>query len=478
MGRIFDSNVQVIKYKVLREVARHTWAEREIFSVFNDIANEVVKKDAQPNRCCIYKDRAIVAERIRIALGGNENNPNIVEVIDIACDECPVAGYTVTDLCRGCLAHACETVCNLGAIKFKKGGAAEIDKSKCVECGRCAEACPYAAIYNFKRPCEKACKVNAIHMAEGEEAEIDHEKCVSCGSCVHSCPFGAIADKSFITHVIKLIKQSENNSKFNVHAILAPAFASQFSYTTLGKVVSAIREVGFANVFEVASSADIVAHKEAKELEEKGFLTTSCCPAFVKFTEREFPAMAKHISSNLSPMGELGRLLKERDPECKVVFIGPCTAKKDEIKLDKLKDYIDYVLTFEEIQALIDSKDIDVNSLEETELDTATGYGRAFAKSGGVADAVKEALIEQGSNFPIDALACEGLDSARMALRRASKGLMAQNLIEGMACLGGCVGGAGCMTRADKHKRAIDKHAAQATRKQIKETVENIYLGE
>lgn len=476
--RKFDSNVQVLKYKVLREVARQTWRGKEIFSVFNDIAKEVVKKDEPPNRCCIYKDRAIVAERIRIALGGNPDNPNIIEVIDIACDECPVAGYAVTDLCRGCLAHACGSECKVGAIKFKRDGTAEIDKTKCVECGRCAEACPYSAINNFKRPCERACKIDAINMAEGGEAEIDNERCVSCGACVYQCPFGATVDKSFITHVIGLIKESNNNEKFKVHAILAPAFASQFNYAKLGKVVSAVRQIGFANVFEVASSADIVAHKEAEELERKGFLTTSCCPAFVQYIDNEFPDMEEHVSHNLSPMGELGKLLKEKDPDCKVVFIGPCTAKKAEIKLDKLKNYVDYVLTFEELQALIDSKDIDVDSLEETKLDTATGYGRSFARTGGVAEAVIEALKEQSSDFQVNPIACEGLDDCKKALLRASKGVLKNNLIEGMACVSGCVGGAGCLSHAERHKKTIDKHASAASHTQINEVVENIYLGD
>lgn len=480
--RKFDSNVQVMKYKVLREVARHTWNGEEIFSVFDDIANQIVKKGEPSTSCCIYKDRAKIAERIKIALGGNKNNANIIEVIDLVCDECPEAGHVVTDLCRGCLAHKCAAACKVGAITFEhddnikngKSTRAKIDKSKCVECGKCAEACPYSAINNFKRPCEKACKADAIHMAETGEAEINNDKCTSCGACMTQCPFGATVDKSYITDVIKLIKGSENNTKYKVNAIIAPAFASQFEDVKIGQVVTAIKKLGFDNVYEAAQGADVVAYKEAQELEEKGFLTTSCCPAFVRYVNVNYPEVAPHVSSNLSPMAQIGQIIKEKDPTCVNVFIGPCTAKKAEIQQEKVKPYIDSVLTFEELIALIDSRDIELESLEEDVLDDATGFGRQFARSGGVAEAVCEALKEQGSSFQADPIACEGLDKCKMTLLRASKNVLKNNLIEGMACSGGCIGGAGCLTHSDKYRVVIDEHAKEATHKDIKDVFEEI----
>ncbi len=472
--RKFDSNVQVLKYKVLREVARHSWNGEEIFSVFDDIAQKIVQKGEPSTSCCIYKDRAKVAERIKIALGGNKSNPNIIEVIGLVCDECPEAGHVVTDLCRGCLAHACDASCRLGAISFGDNNKAKIDKSKCVECGKCAEACPYSAINNFKRPCEKACKADAIHMAKTGEAEINYEKCVSCGACVTQCPFGATVDKSYMTSVIKMIKESDNNENYKVNAVIAPAFASQFEYANLGQIVTAVKKLGFAEVYEAAQSADVVAYKEAKELEEKGFLTTSCCPAFVEYTKINFPEVAVHISHNLSPMAEMGKILKEKDPACKVVFIGPCTAKKAEFQLDSVKEYIDSVITFEEMLALIDSKEIDIDSLEETNLDDASPFGRQFARSGGVAEAVVEALKEQKSNFVADPIACEGLDKCRTALLRASKNALKNNIIEGMACVGGCIGGAGCPSHGDGNRVIIDQHASSASHKEITESIEEL----
>ncbi len=471
--RIFDTKVQELKYTVLMELAWQTWRGNDAFSVFNEIANEIVKKDEPPRSCCIYKDRAIVAERIRIALGGNKNNPNVIQVIDISCDECPEAGHVVTDLCRGCVAHRCADACKPGAIKFDDEQRAHIDKSKCVECGRCAAVCPYSAITNFKRPCERACKVDAISMGPDGVAVIDSEKCIACGSCVYQCPFGATLDVSSITDVIKTIMESEDNEKFKVYAVVAPAIASQFTYAKIGQIITAIKKIGFYAVEEAALGADIVAYNEAAELQERDLMTSSCCPAFVKYIKTKFPDLTENISSSLSPMAETGRFIKQHDPDAKVVFIGPCTAKKAEVKDPEVAKYIDYVLTFEELQALIDSKDLEVEELEETALDNASCFGRNFARSGGVTDAVTEAAYERlGEDVKIDPIICDGIDKCKSALLRANKGVLPNNFIEGMVCSGGCIGGAACLTHGDANKRSIEKYGISATIKGIQESVE------
>ncbi|MDY4656004.1 MAG: 4Fe-4S dicluster domain-containing protein [Eubacteriales bacterium] len=468
--RKFDTKVQYLKYKVLREVAREAWADR-LPDTAIDIPKTIVPGKVPTMRCCVYKERAILAERVKIAMGGDTENPNVIEVIDIACDECPMGGYEVTNSCRGCLAHRCEDVCRFGAITFDHNHVAHIDKTKCKECGCCAKVCPYSAIHNYKRPCETACKVKAISMGEEKEACIDNSKCIACGACVYQCPFGAITDKSFILNVIDLIKKSEQNTKFKVFAIVAPSISSQFTYAKLGQVISGLKKLGFYTVIEAALGADMVAQAESKELAEKGFLTSSCCPAFVDYIHKNFPDLKPFVSHNLSPMATIAKYIKEHEAPCKTVFIGPCTAKKAEVRKESVKPYVDEAMTFEELQALFDSKDIDITALPEDVLDNASYFGRIFARCGGLSDAVKEGIKEQNLDFEVKPYSCDGIEACRMALLMKSKGRLDANFIEGMACIGGCIGGAGCLTHGEKNKAEVDKYGMQAYEKTIADAV-------
>ena len=471
--RKFDTKVQPLKYKVLREVARKAWNDTLLEKVL-DIPKEIVPGKTPTMRCCVYKERAILGERVKIAMGGDKENPNIIEVIDIACDECPAAGYEVTDSCRGCLAHRCEDVCKRGAISFDHNHVAHIDKSKCVECGMCAKVCPYFAIVNRKRPCQIACKVKAISINEDNAAAIDNSKCIQCGACVYQCPFGAISDKSYILNVIDLIKKSEDNKKYKVYALVAPSISSQFTYAKLGQVITGLKKLGFYTVIEAALGADMVAHAESKELAEKGFLTSSCCPAFVQYVKSAFPQLLPMVSHNLSPMATIAKYIKETEKDTKVIFIGPCTAKKAEVQLEKVKPYIDAVMTFEELQALFDSKDLDITTFEEDVLDNASYFGRIFARSGGLSDAVKQGLAEQNIDFDLKPVACDGIEECRVALLKKSKNVLDANFIEGMACVGGCIGGAGCLTHGEKNKAQVDEYGKEAMEKTITDAISQL----
>ena len=471
--RKFDTKVQHLKYKVLREVARLAWKDTLLEHVM-DIPKTIVPGNEPTMRCCVYKERAILGERVKIAMGGDKNNPNVIEVIEIACDECPVGGYEVTNACRGCLAHRCEDVCKFGAISFDHQHVAHIDKSKCKECGACAKVCPYTAIVSRKRPCQNACKVKAISMNEQKAATIDNHKCIQCGACVYQCPFGAIMDKSYILNVIDIIKKSENNEKYKVYAMVAPSISSQFTYAKLGQVISGLKELGFFTVVEAALGADMVAQAESRELAEKGLLTSSCCPAFVAYVKSAFPDLLKYVSHNLSPMATLAKYIKDNTPNAKIVFIGPCTAKKAEAQLDEVKPYIDAVMTFEELQALFDSKDIDITTLGEDVLDNASYFGRIFARSGGLSDAVAQGLKEQNLDFDLKAVPCDGIEACRMALLKLNKGILDGNFIEGMACIGGCIGGAGCLTHGEKNKAEVDKYGREAFEKTIGDAVSQL----
>lgn len=470
--RKFDTNVQYLKYKVLREVARCAW-NGNLQTGIMDIPKIIVPGKESTMRCCVYKERAIVQERIKLAMGGDKGNPNVIEVIDIACDECPVSGYDITEACRGCIAHRCESACKMNAISFDHHQKAIIDKSKCVNCGACAKVCPYSAIINRKRPCENACKIGAIHMAATKEAEIDNEKCIACGACVYQCPFGAIIDKSYILDVINILKDSEGNKKYKVYAVIAPSISGQFSYAKLGQIITGIEKLGFYHVVEAALGADIVAYAESKELAEcDGFLTSSCCPAFVSYVEKYFPKLKDHISHNLSPMASIAKYMKEKDPDCKIVFVGPCTAKKAEFQKETVAPYIDSVITFEELQALFDSRDFDITDFEEKSLDNASYFGRIFARSGGLAEAVAEGLKEhEVTDFEYKPISCNGISECKIALLKASRNLLPNNFIEGMACVGGCIGGAGCLTHEEKNKKDIDKYGEEALEKTIKDAI-------
>lgn len=468
--RKFDTKVQHLKYKVLREVARQAWAGTLAENAI-DIPKIIVPGKVPTMRCCVYKERAILAERVKIAMGGDKTNPNVIEVIDIACDECPMGGYEVLSACRGCLAHRCEDVCRFGAISFDENHVAHIDKSKCRECGACAKVCPYSAIHAYKRPCESACKIKAISMGDEKQACINNDKCISCGACVYQCPFGAITDKSFILNVIDIIKGSENNTKYKVFAVVAPSISSQFTYAKLGQVISGLKALGFHTVVEAALGADMVAEAESRELAEKGFLTSSCCPAFVDYIDKNFPTLKPFVSHNLSPMASIAKYITEHESPCKIVFIGPCTAKKMEVQKETVKPYIDAAMTFEELQALFDSRDIDITTLDEGVLDNASYFGRIFARCGGLSDAVAEGLKEQGIDFLLKPCSCDGIEECKVALLQKMRGKLDANFIEGMACVGGCIGGAGCLTHGEKNKAEVDKYGREALEKTISDAL-------
>lgn len=462
----FDTKVQLIKYQVLREVAKYSWSDTLLENVM-DIPNLIVPGKIPTMRCCVYKEKAILNKRIQLAIGGNRYDKRIIKVIDIACEDCPTGGYEITSACKGCLARRCAEACKRDAISFGPEQKAYIDKSKCVECGMCAKVCPYNAINNFKRPCETSCKVKAISVGADKEAVIDYNKCIACGSCVYMCPFGAITDRSYILDMIDIVKNSENGNKYRVYGLIAPAIAGQFKYAKLGQIVSAIKELGVNEVVEVAHGAEEVALKEAQELAQKGFLISSCCPSFVEFIEKNFPDLLPYVSNNLSPAGTLAKKIKEKDPSAKIVFIGPCTSKKREFMREEYKNTIDCVITFEELQSLIDSKNIQVDALEDCVLNDSSYFGRVFARSGGLCEAVEQAIKENDLDIRFDPIVCNGIEECKTALLKKRKGILNKNFIEGMACIGGCVSGAGCINHYGDNVGQVNKYANESIKKTL-----------
>lgn len=466
----FDTQVQELKYRVLKEVAR-SYYNGTLLSDIPDIPKRIAPGPKPTMRCCIYKERAIAGERVKLAMGGDKKNPNILEVIESACDECTIGGMQVSDACRGCLAHRCQQACHMKAISFDEHLRAHIDKKKCVNCGLCAKACPYGAILNYQRPCEAACKPKAIHEREDGISEIDESKCVRCGACSYACPFGAIMDKSYILNCIDIMKG--NGTKWKAYMVVAPSIAAQWKGIPLGKVVSGIKKLGFYAVEEAALGADMVALTEAKELSEKGFLTSSCCPSFVRYVKTAFPELSDKVSGSLSPMAAIARSIKEHDHEAKVVFVGPCIAKKMEQFDPSSAPYVDCVITFEELQALFDALEIDLATLEESDYVRGSYFGRIFARCGGLSEAVAESLKEQKIDFEVKGISSSGLADCRKALLMNKGPNKANNFIEGMACLGGCIGGPSALTHEARDLAQINKYGSESDLKTINAAVDS-----
>ena len=452
--RVFDTNVQIVKYNVLKEVIRRAY-EGGLEEAYYEIPKVICPGPKPQIRCCIYKERTIIQDRIKLAMGGDKNNPNPVEVIDIACDECPAQGVMVTPACRGCMVHACQDVCPKGAISIVNQRAV-VDKEKCIECGKCSKACPYSAIIMQHRPCMVSCKVKAITIDENKKAKIDNDKCISCGACVYKCPFGAITDKSYVLDIIDMLKKSENNTKYKVYAVIAPAIVSQCRFGRPTQVVTAIQKLGFHQVVEAALGADITLYHEALEWKEKGLMTTSCCPSYMEMARKHAPELQKYISTTYSPMIYTADIAREKYPNAKLVFVGPCIAKRKEARREDLQGKVDFVLTYEEVHAILGGMNIELGEANVHPVDCASRRSaHGFAENGGVTAAVKE-LVDGKLDFTT--LQIAGLNKKNVGLLKAygKTGKAPAQFIEVMVCDGGCISGPSVHTAYSDGKKTFD----------------------
>ena len=482
--RGIPSLITDIRKNVFTEVARMAYAGGD-YTNAEDLPYKIVPGDQPLHRESIFLERAIAGERVRLAMGlgirpiqtrslmtegmdaaavaEQYYEPPLINIIPYACHACPTNQYKVTVGCQNCLAASCQQVCPKGAISFVNGRS-HIDPDKCIRCGKCAKACPYHAIIHLERPCQASCGMDAIGSDEHGKATINQDKCVACGQCLVSCPFVAIVDKGQIFQVIQSILKGDK-----VIAIVAPAFIGQFSgMVSPGKLVTAMKMLGFDSVVEVAIGADMCTIEEAKDFLEKvpgeqDYMATSCCPAWHSMIGKLFPSESKKISMTLTPMVFTARLMKKEHPGCKVVFVGPCAAKKLEAIRETIRSDVDFVLTFEELMGMFEAKEIDFSALEESEgLNEGTGAGRGFAVAGGVAQAVTNLVNETHPDLEVKTARAEGLRDCRKLMMMAKAGKYKCYLLEGMACPGGCVAGAGTILPVDKAAKFVEKYSKEA----------------
>ena len=480
-------NVEALRKQVFAAVAKLAYEGGDYCSRMEKLPYEIIPGEVGTYRESIFLERAIVGERIRLAMGlplrdvTEENmisdgveasaisekyyDPPLINIIKYACHACPDTHYEVTQACQGCLAKHCYQSCPKGAIELEHGRA-RIDQTKCIKCGRCKEACSYQAIIKFLRPCQEACGMNAIGKDQYGRADIDYDKCVNCGQCLVNCPFGAIVDKGQIFQLIHAIKKGEK-----VIAIIAPAFWGQFGEkVTPGQILTAMKRLGFEGLEEVAVGADLCAVEEAEEFMEhvparQPFMATSCCPAWSVMAKKLFPDFAPYISMAMTPMVLTARLLKKEHKNCKVVFIGPCAAKKLEASRRTIRSDVDFVLTFEEALGIFAAKGMDKAFLPEDEEELpaySSRDARRFAYSGGVAQAVVNAIHDMQPEREVKVAAATGLAECRKLLMMAKAGKYDGYLLEGMACPGGCIAGAGTLRPIEQSHKEIEAFSSEA----------------
>ena len=470
-----DSNILKFRHGIYEELCKIAWEKELEDSDIDKLVYKMIPGPKPDFRCCIYKEREIMRQRIRLIQDMDVNDKpadgNIVQVIDAACDECPISSYSVTDNCRFCLGRPCKANCKFDAItegEFRM----HIDNGKCKECGLCAKACPFQAIVHLERPCKRSCPVDAISYDEYGYCRIDNEKCIRCGHCIHSCPFGAISSKTNLIQVIKEIKAGKE-----VYAMCAPATEGQFGESiNMNSIRQALKKIGFVDMIDVGLGGDLTAAFEALEWSEAKLenkkLTTSCCPAFINMIKKHFPDIYKeNVSNTVSPMCAVSRLLKTMHKDCITVFIGPCIAKKSEASEMNIDGNADYVLTYGELSALLRSRGIKFeDSVEYTQ--EASVYGKRFANAGGVAEAVLQCMKERNEDVSnIKYERATGGAECKKALLLLKAGKLDTDFIEGMVCDGGCVGGPSRHLTEQEVFKAREKLLSQADNRKVLDNI-------
>ena len=461
------NNVMIVRHKLLTNLIK-LWKDNQLVERIDRLPIELSPRTSRVlGRCCVHKERAVwkykslpLSEYARKALErkGQQQKDNILCVIDEACSSCVQTNYEITNLCKGCVARACATNCPKNAIEFNRAGKAVINHDLCISCGICHKSCPYHAIVYIPVPCEESCPVKAISKDEHGIEHIDENKCIYCGKCMNACPFGAIFEISQTFDVLQRIRKGEQ-----VVAIVAPSILGQFS-TTIEQVYGAFRQIGFTDIIEVAQGAMSTVEHEAHELIEKleegqKFMTTSCCPSYIELVNKYIPDMKKYVSGTGSPMYYAARIAKEKYPDAKIVFVGPCVAKRKEAQRDEA---VDFVMTFEEISSIFDAFEINLEIVQPYAMEfSSVREAHGFAQAGGVMGAVKAFLKMEADK--INAIQVSDLNKKNIGTLRAyaKSGKAPGQFIEVMACEGGCITGPSTHSGSNNGKRQLVQELAK-----------------
>lgn len=327
--------------------------------------------------------------------------------------------------------------------------------------------------------CQKSCPFDAILVNKHTNSTyISIDKCTDCGFCVNACPTGSILDKVEFIPLIDLLNKEET-----IVAAVAPSIIGQFGQTvTMNQLRSAFKKLGFTDMVEVSFFADMLTIKEAIEFDHNvnsinDFMISSCCcPMWLAMLKKSFNELLPHVSPSVSPMIAAGRVLKKINPNCKVVFIGPCIAKKSEAKEKDISGIIDFVLTFKELKDIFESLDINPQTLpEDNTLEYSSKQGLIYGFAGGVSTAICDCVshIFPGKSHLLKSVKASGVSECRDILSLLKTHDLDANFIEGMGCSGGCVGGPGTLVPKEKGKDALSTLANNST---ISVSTENYWM--
>lgn len=323
--------------------------------------------------------------------------------------------------------------------------------------------------------CVAACIFDAIDVVDSK-ITFNSTKCTGCAECIEACKNNNLTFSRDIIKAIEILKENSGP----VYALIAPAFIGQFgTNATPAKIRTALMQIGFQGMLEVAAFADILTLKEALEFdanEDKGNefqLTSCCCPIWISLIHRDFEKISSHLPPSVSPMIACGRVVKELHPHSKTIFIGPCLAKKAEAREKDIADAIDCVLTFEELNDLFHAFMVDFSALEDTLKEHASTAGRLYARSGGVSTAVDSMVKRIQSKHAVKPVCVNGVAECKKLLSAIIDGDIEGNFYEGMACVGGCVGGPKRILDISEGTAKVNEYADEAV---FKTPLDNPYV--